>query len=257
MTDRLEERLRADLRTAADEGPAFVAPDLAGPLTGPRRRWPLVAAAAVVLVVGGAAWTVLRDGPPVGGGDASCAYVVTYDGRSWSTIGSDRSPRTGEVLGDGVVPRCDDGNGVSEQRTVAVRRIRGVDPAEAVAVDGEILVPVGVTGLPDELADAQDPVRCALPGTARLVGQWVGVVSSREARVDGDVRPPYRIDFQTSDARVTEGYARVLIQARGTSDSRRLTPEQVTALLDEDADDLLTTHCERGRFVVDSLDAAP
>jgi hypothetical protein len=256
MSDPLETRLRTDLRGAAGEGPEFVAPDLDAPLPGTRRRWPLVLAAAVVLVAGGAAYAVLRDGPP-GGDEASCPYVVKFDGLTWSTIGSEKSPVTEGTLGEGVVPRCDDGNGVSEERTVQVDRIQGVDPTRAVAVNGEILLPVDGEGLPPGLLDAQRAVRCTLDGKVELLGQWTGVVSRREARFDGDVRPPYRIDFETSDPRVTDGYARVLIQAQGTTESRPLKPQQVEALLGSDADDLLTAHCAGPRFVVDRLRAAP
>ncbi len=69
----------------------------------------------------------------------------------------------GEALGAGVLPGCDDGDGASPDQTVEVRRIRGVDPADAIAVDGRLLVPFGA-GLPDELRDATAPVRCALTG---------------------------------------------------------------------------------------------
>ena len=258
MTDPLESRLRSDLRVAADEGSAFVAPDLAAPDEDRRRRWPMLAAAAAVLVAGGAAYVVLRDGPPVvGGGQASCPYVVRFEEQTWTTIGSDRSPVTGQVLGEGVVPSCDDGNGASQERTVEVRRIRGVDPARAVAVNGQILLPRDAEGLPPGLADAQKPVTCSVVGTVRLRGRWTGVVSEQEAQTDGDVRPPYRIDFQTSDPRVTEGYARVLLQARGTEESRRLTPDQVEALLGSEDEDVLTTHCVGDWFVVDAITAAP
>ena len=256
MTDPLEDRLRAGLRDAASQGPAFEVPDLSDPGPDRRRHRPVVLAAAGLVVAGAVAVTALAvlDDPP-GGGGAACAFVVRWEGRTWTGIGSDRTPVTGEVLGEGVVPRCDDGNGASEQRQVEVRRIRGVDPAQAVVVNGAILLPDDAEGLPRGLEDAQRPVVCRLAGTVELVGRWTGVVSSREARFDGDVRAPYRIDFVTEDPRVTEGYARVRLEARGTVRSRPLRAEQVQALLGGESEDLLTTHCRGERFVVDALGA--
>ena len=257
MTD-LEEFLRTELRAAADEGPVFVAPDLSeAPTPEARgRRWPALVAAAVVVVGGGTLWATLaqRD-TGSGSGQASCAYLVQWAGQRWSTTGSDRRPVAGAVLGTGVVPGCDDGNGAAPDETVEVRAVRGVDPAAAIVVDGELLVPWGAR-VPDELADAGDPVRCAVEGTVRLAGRWEGVTSRRQPRVDGDVRPPYRIAFRTADPRVTDGYAEVLLHARATAASRPLSPAEVRSMLGHDGREVLTTHCDAGRFVVESLDPA-
>jgi hypothetical protein len=251
----LEDLLRSGLRAAADEGPAFVAPDLSE--VSPerrRRRWPALLAAASAVVAGGAAWTVLQQSG--GSGDASCAFVLDYDGRRWSPVGSDRTPVAGGLLGEGVLLGCDDGNGASPDETVEVRRVRGVDPTEAISVDGELLLPQGATGLPEALRDASEPVRCDLEGPVELAGRWEGIRSPAEPRFDGDVRLPYSIDFRTSDERVTDGYASVLLQARATAQTARVSPEDVKALLWEPAPSVLTTHCEDGRFVMDAIDPA-
>jgi hypothetical protein len=253
----LEKRLRAGLRTAAEEGPDFVAPDLvAESAEAPHRlrRWPLAVAAASVLVAGGVGFAVLRE--PGSTGSADCAFVVEWDGQTWVDHGAiDRVPVAGDVLGHGVVPGCDDmGQGPGPSEDVVVRSVRGVDASEAILVNGNVLLPDGVTALPEQLRAGRGPVRCDLGGTVRLTGRWVGVTSRRESRFDGDVRPPYRVEFRTTDPRVTDGWAEVGLRALGTTGSRPLTPTEVKAMLWHEDEEVLTTHCEDGRFVVDSID---
>ncbi|GAA1933762.1 hypothetical protein [Nocardioides marmoribigeumensis] len=252
MTD-LDELLREQLRAAADEGPAFVAPDLTGePPATHRRRWPAVLAAAAVLAVGGVGYTVLREPEQVGSAD--CGYVVRWDGRRWTGIGIDRSPVAGDTLGQGAVLGCDEGRGRIPDEPVVVRSVRGVDAREAILVGGEVLLPEGSTTLPGALRGAREPVRCDLEGTARLAGRWTGATGPRKVRFDGDLRPPYRIDFVTSDQRVTDGWASVVLHARATATSRPLRPAEVKAMLWHEGEEVLTAHCVDGRFVADSID---
>lgn len=212
----------------------------------------LVVVATLVVAVGGApAWRAAT-GSQGAGGDASCAYVVEYAGRTWSPAGSERQVAPGAVLGAGVLPGCDDGNGATEPETVEVRRIDRVDPAVAVQVDGQVLVPWGEP-LPEALREAASRPTCDLEGPTALAGRWLGVRSSREVRFDGDVRGPYRIDFETSDPRVTGGFATAVLTARGTTASVPITPDDVRRLLWRDAPSVLLTHCDGDRFVVESL----
>ncbi len=258
MTD-LEELVRRELRAAAEEGPAFVAPDLgtdsadaAGAPAAHRRRWPALLAAAAALVAGGVAYGVLSGPEPVG--TADCASVVEWDGQRWSGVGLDRTPIAGDRLGQGVALGCDEGRGRIPDEPLVVWSVRGVDAREAILVGGEVLVPEGSTALPRALRDARQPVRCDLDGTFQLTGRWTGATGPRQPRFDGDLRAPYRIDFVTGDPRVTDGYASVLLHARGTAASRPLTPKEVKGMLWHDDEEVLTAHCTDGRFVVDSLD---
>jgi hypothetical protein len=161
----------------------------------------------------------------------------------------------GPVLGTGVLPGCDDmGKGPGPDEDVEVRAIEGVDPGEAVLSGGRVLVPADDPRLPASLRGAAAPVRCELPGTFELEGRWTGVTSRLQPRYDGDVRPPYVIDFVTTDQRVTGGYADALLHARGTADSRPLGPAEVKRMLWHDGRETLTAHCADGRFVVESID---
>ncbi|MFI7411341.1 DUF6281 family protein [Streptomyces sp. NPDC049627] len=72
-----------------------------------------------------------------GSGDASCAGLVTYDGRDY--LPTEKSVFTvGERLGTATVAECDDtpdDPGVAiPQSTTGAYTIEGVDPAEAIAV---------------------------------------------------------------------------------------------------------------------------
>ncbi|MDN3024399.1 DUF6281 family protein [Streptomyces sp. S.PB5] len=70
-------------------------------------------------------------------GSASCAGLVTYDGRGY--LPTEKSAFTvGERLGTATVEACDDtGDGVdngSPERRTGAYAIEGLDPAEGVAV---------------------------------------------------------------------------------------------------------------------------
>ncbi|MEU6381812.1 DUF6281 family protein [Streptomyces sp. NPDC046909] len=84
-----------------------------------------------------AAATLALAGCAESGGSASCAGVVTYDGRGY--LPTEKSGFTvGERLGTATVEACDDtGDGVdngSPERRTGVYVIEGLDPAEGVAV---------------------------------------------------------------------------------------------------------------------------
>ncbi|WP_128433345.1 DUF6281 family protein [Streptomyces cyaneus] len=68
---------------------------------------------------------------------ASCAYLVTYDGRTYLDV-ANVDFTVGEKLGTATIPACDDtpndaGNTVPEGRITAYE-VEGTDPAVAIAV---------------------------------------------------------------------------------------------------------------------------
>ncbi|WP_031477774.1 DUF6281 family protein [Streptomyces bicolor] len=72
-----------------------------------------------------------------GAAEASCAYLVTYDGRSYLDV-ANVDFTVGEKLGTATVPGCDDtpndpGDTVAERRITAYE-VEGMDPAVAIAV---------------------------------------------------------------------------------------------------------------------------
>ncbi|WP_309098072.1 DUF6281 family protein [Streptomyces sp.] len=95
--------------------------------------WALPVTAVVVLLSTGCAPSSPDDGAQP---EASCAYVVEYDGRTYLG-GTETSVPLGRPLGPATVPACDDtpgdGDGEGPVLTTAFA-VRGVDPAVAVAV---------------------------------------------------------------------------------------------------------------------------
>ncbi|SDM97712.1 hypothetical protein SAMN04487981_103135 [Streptomyces sp. cf386] len=72
-----------------------------------------------------------------GAAEASCAYVVTYEGRSYLDV-ANIDFTVGERLGTATIPECDDtpndpGVTVPEGRITAYA-VEGTDPAVAIAV---------------------------------------------------------------------------------------------------------------------------
>ncbi|MEU8538821.1 DUF6281 family protein [Streptomyces sp. NPDC048717] len=106
------------------------------------RRW--TRALAVVAVLAGVG-TGCDDGLRAsdageGASETKCAYVVTYEGRSYLDVRGRSETGTkftvGKDLGTGLLPGCEEsgGAGAAEKpEKVTVFEVKGVDPAVAVA----------------------------------------------------------------------------------------------------------------------------
>ncbi len=141
----------------------FQGPDSPAPSRGGRRRFaPRLALAASLLVVGGVVSAVTIDRhqnaspPPKVKRVAlnSCVSQLLFDKRAYAggTLGPSDRLRRGNELGSGVIPGCNDVIGVSVSKTgttttiassmsadqpVKVFAVFGIDPANAVMVDGK------------------------------------------------------------------------------------------------------------------------
>ena len=221
-TIEAERRLRAALRAQADVvttvRPLEQAPTAPTGLQdgSPRRRTPWVAAAAAAAVVvagAGAAVLLVRDHPGSGGGAASCAFEVRWEGRVYSGIGEQaRMPEPGRALGTGVVPGCDDGNGESRDVDISLHALDDRDPAEAVVTaDGEVLAPRDGT-VPADLRELLDPEPCRLAGPTTV----------RATALDfarGAPPAPYTLTLavDAGDGLPMPGYTRVVLPTQVTS----------------------------------------
>lgn len=125
----------------------------------PFLSWAVRAVVAVAALSAGCAPS------PEGGAraEASCAYVVEYDGRRYVDRAGTGVP-VGQRLGTATLPACDDTPNVGDDgegpASVTAFAVRGVDPAVAVAVaeDGtyRLVVADSDRKLPPELQKLLD-----------------------------------------------------------------------------------------------------
>lgn len=186
-----------------------------------------------------ASWLVLLgactagDEPEVDG-DASCAAVLEVDGVRF--VGTGELRRTPETTGrtvPAVQPGCDDSGGQddagSADEPVEADVLADVAPDVAVLLSGTLYVRDGEP-VPTAVRTLLTPPLCTSAGTVELSGDWLGVMTSREPRFDGDLRVPYRLEV-----RVVEGpavYVGTTLDLRVNDDAAAtLTPDDVRTSL--------------------------
>jgi hypothetical protein len=94
-----------------------------------------------------------------GGGSASCAFIVSYDGHDYFGNAVEVTPVAGASLGTGTIPPCNDTGGALEPTSaeeVEVTEVQGVPPTVAILLAGRtdvVLLRDDVQKLPKELKD--------------------------------------------------------------------------------------------------------
>lgn len=257
VKERLEDHLRAHLRSAADDAPPFRG--LQQPTHHKRSIRGFVAiglaTASVVAVVGvsGALSNRNQETP-----QASCPARLVFNETHYNGFGGlYRIPATAASLGHGLRPGCDDGNGSAPNRRIAVSNIAGVDPRRAVIADDVVWVNADRATLPDVIQRARRPVACTLNGTASISGTWLSVQARKQPRFDGDLQAPYTIGMLVRDAQlVHDGWQSVIVTVAVTDVTSAPGPEDVEKLLQGGATALVTLHCDGDRFVADVLSPA-
>ncbi len=74
------------------------------------------------------------------------------------------------------------------------------------------------------------PTRCGTAGTFELTGDWLGVTGSKQARFDGDIRLPYRLEVQVRSGPARYVGTTLMVRATEATDPA-LTPADVKASL--------------------------
>jgi hypothetical protein len=123
-------------------------PRAGAPRTAPRRA-AVGAAAALALTAALAGCTASGS---AGGGDgagADCAWALSYAAHTYTPLAAgstgnsgDAGPRprhTGAPVGTGTLAGCDEGRGKDPDQQVAVYRLDGVDPAQAVVTQDDVI----------------------------------------------------------------------------------------------------------------------
>jgi Family of unknown function (DUF6281) len=133
---------------------------------------------------------------------ASCAARITWDGALYYGQTFPSLPPSTLSLGTGGRPTCSDANGgeAGASTTVQVRRLLGVDPRVAVAVQGDRYAAYLAAGYFVQLPS--HPLHGRIEWSARSLDELIGCAKSRTMRLKGRVRygPSTRLDVSERDA---------------------------------------------------------
>jgi hypothetical protein len=193
---------------------------------------------------------------------ASCAFIVWWEGRKYEALGVQVSPRVGRRVGTGTSPACDDTNENTPEppERYALARVRGVPPADAVAIAGRedvVLVRARLfaqNAIPAAVKLLQRAPRCESSGTVALVGPWLGALGPR-GEPERDLEPPYDLHMHVRRSS-RDRYERAFLKVRATRQTSGLiTREDVENVLWEGGNLWATVRCVRGRYVAIRLDA--
>jgi hypothetical protein len=203
-------------------------------------------------VASGCAAEFSGSGAPSGTSAASCADLVRYDGHRYAGHGDlQRMPVTDGSGGTATSLPCDDGTGAAPASEMPVQRLRDIPLDRGFLSHGQLYVREG-RDVPEAARAWLRTVLCEDVGAFEITGRWLGVESAQEARLDGDLRPPYRITAWVTAGR--ERYVDTRVVVHATSDTRpQLGPDDVRRSLWEGGHVTAQVHCDGARFVADGL----
>ncbi|HEY9292269.1 MAG TPA: hypothetical protein VIP98_13380 [Microlunatus sp.] len=196
MTD-FDSELRRRLADAAGGAPRFdpAAVRAATVKTHPRHVLTMAVAAAIAVLVlgGGIAW--LARNPTTGGGTeggaASCAAVLTFQGRMYDLHTTVRLPQHGQRIGKASY--CSDTviNGTpSPPHRVGAYAIPGVPTSQAFVADSDIWVYDGLENTPPRIAALERPIVCGTDHPESIAGHIVEFSDPAQAE-DKISKTPY------------------------------------------------------------------
>jgi hypothetical protein len=213
-----------------------------------------------VACVGLAACT---SGSDAEGGGGGCVSSVVFRGQSYFGYHAMVRPVPGEVLGEGVIPGCDDtGDGIGSppDESISVAELPGVDPSVAVTeheAPATIFVREGVDPLPDEIkrflhAPACDPRDAPIT----LRGPWLGILGA-DGDTEVDLTPPYDITMLAEHAS-TPSYERAELTIRvPASLGRPIRRDDLRTSLWEGGKIAVTAGCSGEGYLADYVEAFP
>jgi hypothetical protein len=188
-------------------------------------------------------------------GSASCAAVIVYDGHTY--LGNGGVKRDPEVTGrsmPAVLPSCDDTGGQSEadkDESVRVVELADVAASTAVFFQGAIYVRDG-RDLPKQTQRWFRAPQCGTDGTFELTGDWLGVTGPKQARFDGDIRLPYRLEVHVTSGPTRFVGTTILVRATEATDPA-LTSADVKASLWQGGQVTASVQCADRHFEALSL----
>ncbi len=225
------------------------------------RRTDAIVLAGTALLSACTSGSASLTGPDEGGrgsvasGEASCAAVVEYDGRTYLAYGDlVREPETTGRVGRGSVPACDEGEAATGYG-VEVTELVDVPMHRAVLVDGSVYLREGQR-LPKAARSWFVPPPCTTDGRFELRGDWISAEGPHRPRFDGDLRPPYRLGVRVSEG--PREYVGTTIEIRATKRTDpALGPEDVKSSLWEGGGLVAHVECDDRTFVAVALTSTP
>jgi hypothetical protein len=203
-----------------------------------------------------------RRGQGTVSGEASCAFVAYFQGRTYEGVGVRIAPVEGELLGTAVLPGCDDtGEQASPppNEVIQVAAVAGISPEVALVwhdVSDTVLIREGTGPLPPELQELLETPSCD-PADAPigLDGPWLGIHDGDMTEVDLDT--PYQIDMQVVHASVPRYQRAFLTIHVPEALGRPLSREDVETSLWKAGSISVTASCLDGGYVAEDVAASP
>lgn len=213
----------------------------------------LVGVVAVVAALSGCAQS---NGWDPAGGEASCAALLDYDGHRYAAHEElKRTPETTGRTDSGTVPGCDDGNGAALAYDVDVAELVDLPRSRAVLVASALYVRVD-RPFPEVAREWFVAPRCATRGPFEISGDWIDVQGTDGPRVDGNLRPPYRVGMQVTDG--PRDYLGTTIAIRATTGTDpHLDGDDLKTSLWTGGRLRATVRCVDGTFVAAALASTP
>jgi hypothetical protein len=196
----------------------------------------------------------------VGGSDASCALVVRYQGQTYVGSGVQVAPREGRLIGTGVLPGCDDGDGPEPDQEIKLAEIEGVSPEIALAWHDQgdtVFVLEGVDQLPRELRRLRRAPQCdPRDEPIELAGPWLGILGA-DGHTELDMAPPYDVHIFVQETTAPR-YERAFLTIRVPEElGRPLTRDDIRSSLWEAGTIEVTVGCNDGRYTATQVAAYP
>jgi hypothetical protein len=172
------------------------------------------------------------------------------------------APVEGELLGDAVLPGCDDIGGQKSSppdEVIQVSVISGISPEVALfwhGVTDRVLVRDGTGPLPPELQELLETPSCR-PGDVpiQLEGLWLGIHDGDDTEVD--LLPPYQVDMQVVHASAPVYERAYLTIEVPKQTGRPLSPADLERSLRRGGSISVRARCAGEGFVAESVKALP
>jgi uncharacterized protein DUF6281 len=195
--------------------------------------------------------------------EATCAYIVEYEGRTYQGTGVRVAPTEGKPLGAVTDPPCRDTPNAPDNdpaREVELAEIEGVAPEVAIVERGQLEVVlvaagVGYDHLPPELARLFRTPSCdPRDAPIELSGLWRGILGA-DGHTELDLAPPYDVLMLVERSSVPR-YDRAFLTVRvPTALGRPLDRSDIETSLWEGGTISVTAGCRNGRFVARHVEA--